>query len=103
MFRKALRLDPQLASSHFQLARVYQREKQYSEALTEIDAALKLDPDSPGIHYLRGQVLQRLGRVQEAKVEMQTFTQMSNAAREKRHQELESGPMPNPELTQEPQ
>ena len=26
-FRKALRLDPQLASSHFQLARVYQREK----------------------------------------------------------------------------
>ena len=62
MFRQALRLDPQLASSHFQLARVYQRENKYAEALTEIDAALKLDPDSPGIHYLRGQVLQRLGR-----------------------------------------
>jgi tetratricopeptide (TPR) repeat protein len=103
MFRKALHLDPQLASSHFQLARVYQRENRYAEALTEVDAALKLDPDSPGIHYLRGQVLQRMGRVQEAKAEMQTFTEMSNAAREKRHQELESGPMPNPELTQEPQ
>jgi tetratricopeptide (TPR) repeat protein len=102
-FRKALRLDPQLASSHFQLARVYQREKKYGEALTEADAALKLDPDSPGIHYLRGQVLQHLGRAQDAKAEMQTFTQLSNAAREKRHQELESGPMPNPELTQEPQ
>jgi len=103
MFREALRLDPQLASSHFQLARVYQRENKNVEALTEIDAALKLDPDSASIHYLRGQVLQRLGRIQDAKAEMQTFTQMSNAAREKRHQELEAGPMPNPELTQEPQ
>jgi Tfp pilus assembly protein PilF len=102
-FRKALRLDPQLASSHFQLARVYQRESKYGEALTEVDAALKSDPNSPGSHYLRGQVLQHLGRIQEAKAEMQTFTQLSNAAREKRHQELESGPMPNPELTQEPQ
>jgi tetratricopeptide (TPR) repeat protein len=101
-FRKALRLDPQLASSRFQLARVYEREKKYGEALTEADAALKLDPDSPGIHYLRGQVLQHLGRAQDAKAEMRTFTQLSNAAREKRHQELESGPMPNPELTQEP-
>jgi tetratricopeptide (TPR) repeat protein len=103
MFRKALRLDPQLASSHFQLARVYQRENKFADALTEADAALKLDPDSASIHYLRGQALQRLGRVEEAKAEMQTFTQLSNAAREKRHQELESGPMPNPELTREPQ
>jgi len=103
MFRQALHLDPQLASSHFQLARVYQRENKYAEALTEADATLKLDPDSPGTHYLRGQILQHLRRTQEAKAEMQTFTQMSNAAREKRHQELEAGPMPNPELTQEPQ
>jgi tetratricopeptide (TPR) repeat protein len=103
MFRKALSLDSELASSHFQLARVYQRENKFADALTEADAALKLDPDSPGIHYLRGQVLQRMGRGEEAKVEMQTFTELSNAAREKRHQELESGPIPNPELTQEPQ
>jgi hypothetical protein len=48
-------------------------------------------------------LFQHLGRTQEAKAEMQTFTQMSNASREKRHQELEAGPMPNPELTQEPQ
>src|SRR5579872_756556 len=103
IFRKALRLDQHLVSSHFQLARVYQRESKYAEALTEIDAALKLDPDSPGSHYLRGQVLQHLGRAHDANVEMQTFTQMTNAAREKRHRELESEPMPNPELTQEPQ
>jgi tetratricopeptide (TPR) repeat protein len=103
MFLRALRLDPQLASSHFQLARVYQRQNKFAEALTQIDAALKLDPDSPGTHYLRGQLLQRLGSIQEAKFEMQTFTQMSNVARDKRHKELEAEPMPNPELTQEPQ
>jgi Tfp pilus assembly protein PilF len=37
--RKALRLDPTLASSHYQLARVYQREGKFKEALAEIDAA----------------------------------------------------------------
>jgi Tfp pilus assembly protein PilF len=103
MFRKALRLDPQLASSHFQLARVYQRQNKYSDALTEIDAAIKLDAESEGTHYLRGQLLQRMGRVPEAKAEMQTFTEMSNAAREKRHKELDAGPLPNPELTKEPE
>jgi tetratricopeptide (TPR) repeat protein len=100
-FIKALKLDPKLASSHFQLARVYQRESQFTPALVELDAAVKLSPDSESVHYVRGQVLQKLGRIQEAKAEMRTFTTMSNAAREKRHQQLES-PMPNPELTQEP-
>jgi tetratricopeptide (TPR) repeat protein len=103
MLRKALHLDPQLASSRFQLARVYQRQNKYSEALAEIDAAIKLDPESEGTHYLRGQVLQHMGRAKEAKAEMQTFTEMSNTAREKRHKELDASPVPSPELTQEPQ
>jgi len=103
MFRKALRLDPRLGSSHFQLARVYQRENKYAQALTEIDAARNLNPESEAVHYVRGQVLQKLGRMQEAKAEMQQYTEMSNAAREKRHRELEAAPIPDPQLTQEPQ
>ncbi len=103
MLHKALRLDPKLSSSHFELARVYQREEKYQQALVEIDAASKLSRDSESAHYLRGQILMHLGRTQEAKAEMQKFTDISNAAREKRHQELESGPVPDPELTQEPQ
>lgn len=103
MFRKALKLDPKLGSSDFQLARVYQREKKYTQALAAIDAANKLNSDSENVHYLRGQILLRLGRTQEAKAEMKKFTDMSNAAREKRHQELETGPVPDPALTQEPQ
>ena len=103
MFRKALRLDPRLGSSHFQLARVYLREGKFAQALAEIDASNKLNPDNESVHYVRGQILQRMGRTAEAKAEMQRFTEMSNAAREKRHRELEAAPVPDPELTQEPQ
>jgi predicted RNA polymerase sigma factor len=51
---------------------------------------------------LRGQLLQRLGRTQEARVEMDATTKMMNAQRDKRQKELYGGPVPNPELTQEP-
>lgn len=79
------------------------RERKYKEALAAIDAAKKLSPQSESVYYVRGQILQRLGRTQEARQEMQKFTEISNASREKRHQELESGPVPDPELTREPQ
>jgi len=103
MFRKALELQPHLTSSRYQLARVYQREQKYTLALTEIDAVMKSLPDNEAVHYLRGQILERLGRTQEAKAEMQKFTEITNAAREKRQKELEVGPIPDPQLTQEPQ
>ena len=101
--RKALRLDPSLASARYQLAQIYQREGKYSQALAEIDAALKLDPENSSVHYLRGQLLQRLGRTQEARAEMDATTKMMNQQRDKRQKELYGGPTPNPELTQEPQ
>ncbi len=103
MFRKALRLDAKLSSSDFQLARVCLREQKYKEALAAIDVAKKLSPESESVYYVRGQILQHLGRTQEARAEMQKFTEMSNASREKRHQELEPGPVPDTELTREPQ
>ena len=102
-FRHALRLEPGLGSSHFQLARVYLRESKYAQALTEIDAAKKLNPQSEAVYYVRGQILQKLGRTPEAKADMAKYTAMSNAARERRHQELDAAPIPDPQLTQEPQ
>ena len=97
-----MRLDPGLASAHYQLAQVYQRQGKYAQALTEIDAAAKLDPGNSSVHYLRGQLLQRLGRTQEARAEMDATTRMMNEQRDKRQKELYGGPAPNPELTQEP-
>ena len=101
--RHALKLDPHLTSSHFQLARVYQREGKYAEALIQIDAAGESDPISCNVHYIRGQLLQRLGRSEEAKAEMELTTRMMNEQRGKRQKELYGSPLPNPELTQEPQ
>jgi tetratricopeptide (TPR) repeat protein len=100
-FRHALSLDPKLASSQYQLARVYQQEGNSAKAL-EADALLELVPDNSSAHYLRGQILQRLGRTDEAKAEMRRATEISNAARNKRQQELEGG-VPDPELMQQSQ
>src|SRR5438045_9514883 len=102
-FRKALRLDPTRDSSHYQLARVYQREGKFKQALAEIEAAGKLDQKSPSIHYLRGQLLQRLGRTQEATAEMETTTRMMNEQRIKRQKQLYGSPLPTPQLKQDPQ
>ena len=101
--RHALRLDPGLGSSRYQLARVYQSEGKYAQALSEIDAAKKIDPGNSSVHYLRGQLLQRLGRNQEARVEMEATTRLMNEQRGIRQKELYGGPTPSPELTQEPQ
>ena len=100
---KALRLDPSLASSRYQLAQVYQREGKFAQALAEIDAAAKLDPGNSSVHYLRGQLLQRLGRNQEARAEMDATTRIMTEQRDKRQKELYGGPTPDPELTREPQ
>ncbi|HLB88915.1 MAG TPA: tetratricopeptide repeat protein, partial [Terriglobales bacterium] len=101
--RQALRLDSRLASSHFQLAKVYQRDGKYAGALDEIGIAVKMSPNSAPVHYVRGQLLQRLGRAEEAKAEMEATTRLMNAPREKRQKELYGGPLPDPELTREPQ
>jgi len=51
---------------------------------------VKLQPDNASVHYLRGQILQNLKRTDEAKAEMQRAAEISNQARAKRQQELES-------------
>jgi predicted Zn-dependent protease len=105
--KKALLLDPHLVSSRFQLARVYAREGKYADALHEIDAAERADPDNSSVHYVRGQVLKHLGRTHDAEAEMQAFTGISNRARAQRQKELDPnsapGPVPNPEVSGEPQ
>jgi len=70
--------------------------------LKEIDAAQKAAPDNSSIHYVRGQILQKLGRTEEARAEMQQVTNLDKAARDKREKELET-PVPNPEVTVEPE
>ena len=65
-YLKAVQLDPTLATGWYGLARIYQDEQRYPEALKVVDSALALDTNSASAHFLRGQVLMRLGRREQA-------------------------------------
>jgi Tfp pilus assembly protein PilF len=101
-FKRALKLDAHLSSSDFGLARVYQREGKFSLALGAVDAALRMDVNNANLHNLKGQILMRMGKTVEAQAELQTATKLLNASRERRHNELNEGALPQPELTAEP-
>ncbi|MFZ1974305.1 MAG: tetratricopeptide repeat protein [Candidatus Acidiferrales bacterium] len=101
-FKEALRRDSHLASSYFGLAREYQREGKFAEALAAVNSAQKLEPDNSNYHNLKGQILIRLGRPKEGQTELQKATQLLEASRERRHNEMNEGALPQPELTAEP-
>jgi len=100
-FRKAISLDPQLITSRIELAKIYQHQAKYADALAQLDAAQKIDSNNYSIHFLRGQVLVKMGRQQEGKKELATATDILNANRSQRQKELESEPVPSPELTRQ--
>jgi Flp pilus assembly protein TadD len=81
---------------------VYQRSGKFSLALEAVDSALRLDANNPNYHNLKGQILMRLGRTQDAQKELAAATDLLNASRERRHNELNQGALPQPELTAEP-
>jgi tetratricopeptide (TPR) repeat protein len=100
---KALRLNPKLGSSHYQLARVYQRQAKYQQALEQIDAAQQ-DRCWELQHPLCARTAaSSAGPLRGSEAEMEATTRMMNEQRDKRQKELYGGPVPNPELTREPQ
>jgi tetratricopeptide (TPR) repeat protein len=99
-YREALRRDQRLSNSYIGLAKIYQRQEKYAQALSAIDAAEKLAPNATNIHYLRGQTLLRMGRKEEGKKEMETSVRMDNERRAARQKQVESGTLPAPELTE---
>ena len=101
-FREALRRDSHLSSSCFGLARVYQREKKFEQALTAINSAVEIDPNNPNYHNLKGQILLRMGHTQDGHAEFATATRLLNASRARRQSELSGETLPQPELAAEP-
>jgi tetratricopeptide (TPR) repeat protein len=102
-YRDALRCDPRLVNSYIGLAKVYQREQKYREALVAIDSADQLEPNRTNIHYLRGQILLRLGHKEEGRKELETSVRIDNENRAQRQKEVEGGTIPSPELLQSDQ
>jgi tetratricopeptide (TPR) repeat protein len=100
-YREALRRDHGLVNSYVGLAKAYQRQEKYQQALSAIDAAGKLDPARTDIHYVRGQVLIHLGRKEEGKKEMEASVRIDNQHRAEREKQIENGTVPSPELLQD--
>ena len=99
-FLEALKRDPRQVSALFSLAKLYQEQQKFEQALREIDAAVKLAPDSGKVHFLRAQILQHLGKKDEAKLEFTTAKKLMDLQVIKDREELEERYLPNPELKQ---
>jgi tetratricopeptide (TPR) repeat protein len=65
-FEKLARLEPSVAEVHATLAAICFKQKNYEEAVREVQAAQKLKPELPRLDSLMGLSLAELGRFNEA-------------------------------------
>jgi superkiller protein 3 len=69
-YRKAIELDPELASAHYNLGSALARSGKFAEAERQLRAAIEADPKSAVAHQALAQVLESLGRTDEARREI---------------------------------
>jgi tetratricopeptide (TPR) repeat protein len=65
-FRTAIRLRPELAAAHANLALALHRTEDFDGAIREYEEALKLQPDDAGTHVNAGLAYESRGRTREA-------------------------------------
>ncbi len=65
-FREAVRIRPDFAENHYNLANALQKSGRLQEAVAEYEEALQFEPDLAEAHNNLGNALQRLGRWDEA-------------------------------------
>ena len=102
-FREALKRNPKSDGAYLGLANLYQKQRKLADALKMADAALGLSPEIHGGHFLRGRILAQLGREKEAQLEFAAAQKSIDAQLNKERNALEQEPVPNPELTKQPQ
>jgi tetratricopeptide (TPR) repeat protein len=81
---RAVELEPDFASAHLALAKLYVRGERWAEAAVAFERVTRLDPESSEAHYQLGRVYVRLKRAPEAQRELDRFKQLSEAQKEKR-------------------
>jgi len=76
LLEKALSIDANDASSHFELGVVFDRTQQYPEAAREFERAAELDPADPATHYRLSRIYDRLGKHDAARTERERHAKL---------------------------
>jgi Tfp pilus assembly protein PilF len=81
---RAVELDPDFASAHLALGKLYVRAGRWTDATAEFERVTRLDAQSAEAFYQLGRVYVRLKRTTDAQRALDTFKQLSEAQKEKR-------------------
>ena len=73
-YRKAIKLEPGLASAHYNLGSSLARSGKLAEAESHLRSALEADPTNAAAHRKLAEVLESLGRTDEARREIESAT-----------------------------
>ena len=80
---RALITCPNLTAARVDRGRALMRLDRNAEAVRELQNAEQSDPAEPSIHFLLAQALRATGKTRDAQAEMQIFSKLEEAARDK--------------------
>jgi tetratricopeptide (TPR) repeat protein len=78
--REEVRIRPDSAEAHAELAGVLNEAGQREEAIREANTSLRLDPSFSTAHFYKGTILQRQGKIEEAIMEFRIAIRASPSA-----------------------
>ena len=76
LLERAISIDANDPSSHFELGVVFDRTQQYPEAAREFERAAELDPADPATHYRLSRIYDRLGKHDAARMERERHAKL---------------------------
>jgi tetratricopeptide (TPR) repeat protein len=72
-YRRALMLDPNIKTAHYQLGRIYFLKGEFEKALEHVNSEITLNPEFSKSYYVRGLILGFLKRYDEAGTSFLTY------------------------------
>ncbi len=82
--QESLRYAPHFPRAHYMLGRMWEKRKNYPEALRELKLAVQYDPTYPEPHYALGRIHWQQGREATAQAAWKRFKELKKKAGEKK-------------------
>ncbi len=87
---RALTTCPSLAEARADRGKLLLRLHREQEAIADLEAAEKANPNEPSTHFLLAQAYRATGKPEQAEVEMKSFSQLEQKAREETAERAQS-------------